>query len=100
MRLAHYAAPEIKGVERPLGLIAKQKLEELLSIGTIVTIQSYKTEKYGRWLADVSLKGGSLADLLITLGYGVRYENLRDEKNPTFDPTAPYPLPVGRDKAQ
>jgi endonuclease YncB( thermonuclease family) len=86
MRLAHYAAPEIKGPERPLGLIAKQKLEELLSVGTIVTIQSHKTEKYGRWLAEVSWNGSTLADYLVSLGYGVRYDIQRDEKNPTFDP--------------
>jgi hypothetical protein len=29
MRVAHYAAPEIRGVESPLGLIAKKNLEEL-----------------------------------------------------------------------
>ncbi len=48
MRLAHYAAPEINGAERPLGLIAKHQLEELLPVGPIGTIHSHKTGKYGR----------------------------------------------------
>ena len=92
MRLAHYAAPETKGAERPLGLIAKQRLEELLPIGTDVTIRSHKTDKYGRWLAEVTWKDGTLADFLIGAGYGLRYENKPGEKNPTFDPAKPYPL--------
>jgi micrococcal nuclease len=92
MRLAHYAAPEIKGPERPLGIIAKQKLEDLLPVGTVVNIRSHKTEKFGRWLAEVAWKDGSLSDLLIQQGYGLRYDNNRNEKNPTFDPNAAYPL--------
>ncbi len=92
MRLAHYAAPEIKGPERPLGLIAKQKLEELLPLDTIVTIRSHKTEKFGRWLAEVVWKDGTLSDFLIQQGYGLRYDNLHNEKHPAFDPNASYPL--------
>lgn len=100
MRLAHYAAPEIKGPERPLGIIAKQRLEELLSPGTIVTIQSHKTEKFGRWLAEVAWNGGTLAEFLIKEGYGVPYDNQRGEKNPSFGPQKPYPITVDKDKAQ
>jgi micrococcal nuclease len=96
MRLAHYAAPEIRGKERPLGLLAKQKLEELLPVGTVVTIKSHKTEKFGRWLAEVAWKEGSLSEFLIQQGYGLPYDSRRDEANPTFDPGAPYPLTPGR----
>ena len=92
MRLTHYAAPEISGVERPLGLIAKQKLEELLPVDTIVTIRSHKTDKFGRWLAEIFWDEGSLSDFLIKQGYGLPYNNLKGEKNPSFDPKKPYPL--------
>jgi len=99
MRLAHYAAPEIKGPERALGLVAKQKLEELLPTGTIVTIQSQKTEKYGRWLAQVTWGDSTLSEYLIGEGYGIGYDNKRNEKNPTFDPSTPYPLTHDKGKA-
>ncbi len=98
MRLAHYAAPEVTGIERPLGLIAKQKLEELLPAGTVVKIKSHKTEKFGRWLAEIEWNGGTLAELLIEQGYGLRYDNRPGEENPKFDPTAPYPLTTGTSK--
>ena len=96
MRLAHYAAPEIRGTERIHGLIAKQKLEEFLPIGDIVRINSKKTDKYGRWLADVEFKGSTLSEYLISLGYGVLWDGLG--LNPKFDPSAPYPITVGTDK--
>jgi len=99
MRLAHYAALEIKGPERALGLVAKQKLEELLPTGTIVTIQSQKTEKYGRWLAQVTWGDSTLSEYLIGEGYGIGYDNKRNEKNPTFDPSTPYPLTHDKGKA-
>lgn len=93
MRLAHYAAPEVTGKERPLGIIAKQKLEELLPVGTVVTLRSHKTEKYGRWLAEVTLENGtSLSEYLIQEGYGLPYDNRPNEDNPSFDPLLPYPL--------
>lgn len=93
MRIAHYAAPEIDGIELPLGMIAKQALEKLLPIGTVVTIRSHKTEKFGRWLADVIWEGGgSLSDLLIKQGYGLRYDGKSGQKYPSFDPEKPYPL--------
>ena len=95
MRIAHYAAPETKGEESPLGLLAKQKLEELLPKDSFVLMRSHKIEKYGRWLAEVILDPdtkGTLADYLISLGFGVKYDDKPGENNPRFDPRAPYPL--------
>ena len=59
MSLAHYAAPKIKGVGRLLGLIAKQKLEDLLPVGTIVKMRSRKTKKFGRWPAEIACEANS-----------------------------------------
>ena len=90
MRLAHYAAPETRGLERPLGLVAKQKLEELLPIGKVVLMNSKKTDKYGRWLAEIAWGDITLANYLIELGYGVAWDGMG--LNPKFDPSKPYPL--------
>ncbi len=90
MRLADYAAPEIDGVEQPLGNVAKQKLEMLLPVGTIVALTSKKTDKYGRWLADIPWQDSTLTNYLITLGYGVPWNGIGT--SPKFDPSKPYPL--------
>ena len=57
LRLFGIDTPEIRGDERPEGLIAKDRLEELV-LGKEVIITSYKdrTGKYGRWLATIYLK--------------------------------------------
>lgn len=91
MRLADYAAPEIEGSERPLGSIAKEMLEGLLPVGTVVIMNSKKTDKYGRWLADISWEGTSLSNYLIELGYGVAW-NKTNQNNLKFDPSQPYPI--------
>ena len=97
MRLAHYAAPETRGIEKPLGLIAKQKLEEILPVGIIVTITSHKTEKFGRWLAEVTVNKQILSDILIKQGYGLPWDSRPDEIKPQFDPSAPYPLKTSQE---
>ena len=103
MRIAHYAAPEIDGIEKALGLLAKQKLEELLPKDSFVLMRSHKIEKYGRWLAEVILDAdtkSTLADHLISLGYGKRYDGKSGEVYPRFDPSAPYPITLPyKDKA-
>lgn len=90
MRLADYAAPEIDGVEKPLGDLAKQKLEELLPVGTIVVLRSKKTDKYGRWLAEVVWENSTLGNYLIAQGYGVAWNGVGP--CPVFEPNTPYPL--------
>ncbi len=91
MRLADYAAPEIKGLERELGIVAKQKLEELLPLNKVFRINSKKTDKYGRWLADVEwTENQSLSRFLINQGYGLPWNGIG--LSPKFDPTKAYPL--------
>lgn len=56
-RLLGINAPEIVGAQRAAGAAAKQHLVDLLAQGTL-TIRSekpLKTDKYGRWLADITV---------------------------------------------
>ena len=90
-RLLGYSAPELGKDERQIGLIAKQKLEEMLPLGTYWPIKSVKTEKFGRWLAEISLKDGQdLSAYLIEMGYGFPWNG--KGKRPSFD-TKAYPVP-------
>lgn len=65
---------------------------QLLPKDIVVTIRSQKTEKYGRWLAEIIWEEGTLSDFLIKQGFGLRYDGKPHEKYPSFDPQKPYPL--------
>lgn len=91
-RLLNYEAPEIRGPESPLGVIAKAKLEELLPIDTEILIRTEKADSFGRWLAEVPWEGGTLSEYLIKLGYGVPREKYEDRV--PFDLTHAYPAPL------
>lgn len=56
IRLYGIDAPEIRGDERPEGLIAKEQLKELID-GKECVITSYKDKegKYGRYLATIHI---------------------------------------------
>ena len=89
-RLKGYSAPEVRGVEKNIGFIAKAKLEELIPEGALITLSSTKTEKFGRWLAEVALKdGSSLTEHLISLGYGLSWDG--KGKKPKFS-LSRYPI--------
>lgn len=77
-RLNGIDTPELNQSDATLKLKAqqaKQFLEEQI-LGKDVVIMSHKTDKYGRWLADVSLVGfdcPTINDQLITLGLAKKY---------------------------
>lgn len=78
-RLFGYEAPEDSGSEREMGLLATNASRGLCPEGTEVTIASYKGDKYGRWLADVTLLGGlSLVKLLLSGGWGLPWDGKGD----------------------
>jgi micrococcal nuclease len=52
-RLRGLNTPEIRGAEREAGLKAKAYVEQVLPPGALVILNTYKVEKYGRYLADV-----------------------------------------------
>ena len=55
-RLKGIDTPEIRGEERPDGLQSKAFVEETLNSAADIVVRTYKTGKYGRWLADILFK--------------------------------------------
>lgn len=59
-------------VKKALGLKAKERVKELL-VGKEVTLQSFKADKYGRYLAEIYVDGLMVNNQLITEGLAVPY---------------------------
>lgn len=76
IRLAHINTPELSDAG---GAVARDRLAELLSAGPLqVTTTKDKTEKYGRYLAEiVNSDGVDVAQQLIQEGLGRPYEGGR-----------------------
>ena len=79
VRLARINTPEIRGVERPQGLIVRDLVRDLILDKEVVikTIKD-KKEKYGRYLAEVEFedengKTINLSDYLLENGHGVLF---------------------------
>jgi micrococcal nuclease len=74
IRLARINAPEVRGEQRPQGLVAAEFLRNLL-IDQEVIIQTIKDKKgkYGRYIGDVWLQQGeqwtNASDLMVQNGY-------------------------------
>ena len=68
VRLLGINTPEIRGEERPDGLVARDRLRELiLDKEIIITSYKDKSGKYGRWLATVFLKQDGMFENINTL---------------------------------
>lgn len=54
LRLAYIDTPEVRGEEKPEGLIARDRVRELV-MGKEIIIKTYKDSKgkYGRWIAEI-----------------------------------------------
>lgn len=53
---------------------ARTLAESLCPIGSTVTVTTYKADKYGRFLADITTPtGGDVADIIIDAGLGRPY---------------------------
>lgn len=75
-RLWGIDAPEIRGAERPAGLLAKEYLLSHLTPGQRIRFRTIKDKKgkYGRWLAQILLVNGkTLNDLMIQEGFADPY---------------------------
>ena len=74
IRVRGIDAPEVRGVERPEGLKARDFVREVLPPGSKVLLETYRDKKgkYGRYVADVYFdyegKQWSLAELLCSKG--------------------------------
>jgi micrococcal nuclease len=78
IRLAGVNTPEIRGVQKPQGLLSKEAVESLLSSGPIRVI-TYKEDKYGgRWVGRLYITQEysdeiELSAWLIENNYGAPY---------------------------
>ena len=69
MRLARIDAWEVRGEERPAGLIARDWLRTQI-LGKDIEVETSKTGKYGRYIAEVfTVDGGCLNDALVANGH-------------------------------
>ena len=74
LRLARIDAWEVRGEERPAGLIARDWLRTQI-LGKDIEVETSKTGKYGRYIAEVfTLDGGCLNDAIVSNGHG-RYHD-------------------------
>ncbi len=74
LRLARIDAPELRGAERPQGLIARDALRELID-GKDITFTNEGTGKYGRTIAEVYIDDTiNVSDWLVRNGYA-EYRN-------------------------
>lgn len=74
LRLLNIDAPEIRGEARPEGLTSRDWLRErVLGKTVIVRTHKDKTEKYGRWLAEIILDNISINNEMVKLGYAAPY---------------------------
>jgi micrococcal nuclease len=69
LRLVGIDTPEIRGKERPQGLLAKDFVIERIPVGSEIYVmtQKDKTEKYGRYLATIFYGGSDMKNLNVEL---------------------------------
>ena len=74
IRLLGVNTPEVRGTEKPQGIISRDALRQRI-LGKVVIIKTSKDKKgkYGRWLAEVFIGEENINQWLITEGYGKKY---------------------------
>lgn len=76
VRLKGINTPEIRSEERSIGLLSKNRLEELiLNKEVTVKTQKDKQEKYGRWLGEIYLPNNEISvnQILVNEGFAKPY---------------------------
>ena len=69
-RMRGYDSPEIRGKDRPKGLLAKAALEGILVGPLIITTHKDRKCKYGRYLVEISTDTvEDVAEKMISLGF-------------------------------
>lgn len=71
VRLACIDAPEMR--QPTYGELAKQRLQALLPVSTVVSLRPVDTDRYGRLVAEVFRTEGSVNLSLVASGYAVAY---------------------------
>lgn len=73
IRLYGLNTPEVRGAERPDGLISRDRLRErILDKEVIIKTKKDKKGKYGRYIAEIYLEDENINEWLITEGLAER----------------------------
>jgi len=74
IRLYGINTPEVRGPEKPEGIISRDALRERI-LGKVVTIKTFRDKKgkYGRWLGEVFVEEENINQWLISEGYAKEY---------------------------
>ncbi len=74
IRLVGINTPEVRGPEKPQGIISRNALRQRI-LGKVVTIKTSKDKKgkYGRWLGEVFMEEENINQWLISEGYAKEY---------------------------
>lgn len=70
LRLSGINAPEMRGEEKPEGTIARDALRELI-LDQDVVIRTFKTGKYGRYIADIYIDDLHVNKWLVDNNYAI-----------------------------
>ena len=75
IRLLGINTPEVRGPEKPQGIISRNALRQRI-LGKVVTIKTSKDKKgkYGRWLGEVYIEEENINQWLISEGYAKEYK--------------------------
>ena len=75
IRLLGINTPEVRGPEKPQGIISRNALRQRI-LGKVVTVKTSKDKKgkYGRWLGEVFMEEENINQWLITEGYAKEYK--------------------------
>ena len=79
-RLARINTPELRSSDPEIKVKAyeaKDRMAELLPLGSVVRISTSKTGKYGRWLVEIWIDDGvtsrNVNDIMLEEGHAVNY---------------------------
>ena len=74
IRLTRIDTPEVRGKERPQGIISRDALRSRIgSKWIIIKTMQDKKGKYGRWLGEIILDDTNINDWLLSEGYAKEY---------------------------
>jgi len=75
IRLLGINTPEVRGSEKPQGIISRDALRQrILGKEVIIKTSKDKKGKYGRWLGEVFVEDENVNQWLITEGYAKEYK--------------------------